>query len=63
MPRPEAACKVLAPPGEMERREAHQQPLERKLMVAEFVVDNNADRRSVRSQIERILSKFKPSGV
>lgn len=50
-------------PGEMERREAHQQPLEQKRAVASFVIDNNADTTSVRRQIEKVVAQFKPNGV
>lgn len=50
-------------PGEMERREANQQPLSEKRRAAHFVIVNNADRSSIRAQVERVVAQIKHNGV
>lgn len=50
-------------PAEIERREAHQQPLTRKREMADFVVVNDGDLAASRKQIERIIAQIKHSGV
>ena len=47
---------------EIERREAHQEPLARKRDVADIVVDNSGDPAATRKHIENIIVNLKPSG-
>ena len=47
---------------EIERREAHQEPLARKRDVADLVVDNGGDPAATRKSIEDIVANLKPRG-
>ena len=49
-------------PDEIQRREAHQQPLGRKREMADFVVVNSDDRAATTKDIEEIVAQLKPTG-
>ena len=47
---------------EIERREAHQEPLARKRDLADLVVDNGGDPAATRKRIEGIVGNLRPRG-
>jgi len=49
-------------PDEIQRREARQEPLDRKREAADFVIANHGDREAARKNIEQIVSHLVPNG-
>ena len=49
-------------PDEIERREARQEPLDRKRKAADFVIANRGDREAARKNIEQIVSRLVLNG-
>jgi len=47
------------PPGELERRESHQAPLEEKWKLARFTVDNSGSLEATRAEVARVLRELR----
>ena len=49
-------------PDQVDRREAHQQPLDRKRQTADFVITNTGDLATLREHVEQIAAHLKQTG-